>query len=83
VVVESEGSSVNSDDISKSLNNGEIFESLGVQNQGSVVAGISASLLALDIETWVNNLKGANVSVLIGLVGESSIDNNSIEVLSI
>jgi hypothetical protein len=41
VVVESEGSSVDSDDISDSVDNGEIFESLGEENKGSEVAVVS------------------------------------------
>ena len=56
-IVESKGGSVDTDDISNSGDDGEIFESLGIEDEGSVVAGISSSLLALNVEALVNNLE--------------------------
>lgn len=81
VVVESEGSSVDSDDVSDSLDDWQIFESLGVENEGGVVAGVSGSLLVFDVEGWINDLEGADVSLLVGLVWESGINDNCIKVL--
>ena len=56
-IVESEGGSVDTDDVSNSGDDGEIFESLGVENEGGIVAGITSSLLALNVEALVNNLE--------------------------
>ena len=56
-IVESKGGSVDTDNISNSGDDGEIFESLGIEDEGSVVAGISSSLLALNVEALVNNLE--------------------------
>ena len=81
VVVESESGSVDSDDVSDSLDDWEIFESLGVENEGGIVAGVTGSLLVLDVEGWINDLEGADVSIRAGLVWESSINDSSIEVL--
>ena len=74
---------MDSNDISNSLNNGEIFESLGVEDKSSIVTGVTGSLLTLDVETGVDDLEGADVAVLVGLVGEGSIDNNTVNVLGI
>ena len=81
VVVESEGGSVHSDDISDSLDDRQVFESLSVEHQSGIVTGIPSALLALDVERWVHNLEGADVSVLVGLVWESGINHHGVEVL--
>lgn len=83
MVVESEGGSVDSDDISKSGNNGEIFKSLGIDDESGVVAGISSSFLTLKVEAGVNDLQGADVLVFVGLVRERSIDDGGVEVLGL
>ena len=72
---------MDSDDVSDSLDDWQIFESLGVENKGGIVAGVTSSLLVLDVEGWINDLEGADVSLLVGLVGEGSINDNCIEVL--
>ena len=72
---------MDSDDVSKSVNDGEIFESLCVQDKGGVIAVITSSLLLLEVERWINDLKRADVSLLVGLVWEGCINNNSVEVL--
>ena len=82
-VVEAEGRSVDTDNVTKAGDNGEIFESLGVKDKSGVVRSITGSLLGLDVERWINDLKRANVSLLVGLVGEGSIDNNTIDVLRV
>ena len=73
---------MDSDDVSNSVDDGEIFESLGVEHQGSVVAGITSSLLALEVEGRIYDLERADVSLLVGLVGEGGVDDNCVEVLS-
>jgi hypothetical protein len=85
VVVKSEESSVDSDHVSDLLNNGEIFESLGIQDQGGEIRSISSSLLVFDVETGIDDLQGADVLVLIIVdsVGEGSVDDGGIEMLSL
>ena len=61
---------MDSNDIPDSLNDGEIFESLGVEDDGGEVSAISGSFLVLHVETCVNHLEGADVLILVGLVGE-------------
>jgi hypothetical protein len=63
------------------LDDGQIFEPLGVENKGGVVAGVTGSLLILDMEGWINDFEGADVSLLVGLVWEGGINDNCIEVL--
>ena len=74
---------MDTDDVSKAGDDGEIFESLGVEDKSSVVTGVTGSLLTLDVETGVDDLEGADVAVLVGLVGEGGIDNNTVNVLGI
>jgi hypothetical protein len=81
VVVESEGSSVDSDDVSDSVNDGQIFESLGEEDEGGEVAVFSGSLGVLDVKTLVDDLEGTDVSVVGGLVGEGGVNNDGVEVL--
>ncbi len=64
MVVESEGGSVDSDDISDSVDDGEIFESLGEEDEGGEVAVISGCLGVLDVKTLVDDLEGTDVSVI-------------------
>ena len=72
---------MNTDDVSEAGDDGEILESLGVEDEGGEVAGVSSSLLGLDVEAGVNDLERADVSVLVGLVWEGGIDDNSVKVL--
>jgi hypothetical protein len=74
---------VNTDDVTEAGDNRKIFESLSIKDEGGVVRSITGSLLGLDVERWINDLKRANVSLLVGLVGEGGIDDNTIDVLGI
>ena len=82
-IVEAEGGSVDADDVTEAGDDGEVLESLGVEDEGGEVRGVAGSLLALDVERGINDLQGADVSVLVGLVGEGSIDDDTIDVLGI
>jgi hypothetical protein len=62
---------VDSDDISKSVDNWEILESGGVDNNGSI-----GTLL---VKSWIDNLEGADESVGVDLVWECGIDDDTIE----
>ena len=68
-------SSVDSDDISESMDDGEVLESLGVDDNLSVVS------LGGGVEGGVDDLKDANVSILLYLVGEGGINDHSVEVV--
>jgi hypothetical protein len=74
---------VNTDHIAKAGNDGKILEALGVENEGGVVGVITGALLALKIERGIDDLEGADISVLVGLVGEGCIDDNTVDVLSL
>ena len=73
-VEKSEVGSVNSNDISESVNDWEVFESLSINDNGSVI------VLCLLVESWVDNFKGANVSLAVDFVWEVSIDDHTIDV---
>jgi len=82
-IVETEGGSVDTDDVSKASDYRQILESLGVEDEGCVVAGIARPLLGLDVETGINNLEGTDVSLIVGLVREGGINDNTIDMLSL
>ena len=73
VLPDSHVSSVDSDDISESVDDWEVLELVGIDDNGGI-----GTLLE---ESWVNNLKRADESVLVDLVWESSVNNDTIEVL--
>lgn len=81
LIVDSELSSVNSNHISDSVNNGEIFKCFCKDGKGSVIACITGSLLVLNVKTGVNNFEVAKVKSILGFVGERSINDDSIEVM--
>ena len=66
--------SVDSNDITESVDDWDILESLGVDDDLSVV------LLTLGVEVWVDDLEGADKSVWLDLVWESGINDDTIEV---
>jgi hypothetical protein len=74
---------VDTDDISETGDDGQVFESLGVEDESGIVAGVSGSLLGLDVEAGINDLERADVSLVVGLVGEGGIDDDSIDVLGL
>jgi hypothetical protein len=39
--------------------------------------------LGLDVERRIDDLEGADVSLLVGLVGEGSINDNTVDVLGV
>ena len=78
VVVHTEGSSMETDDITGSEDDGEILESLGVHDDAGVVGTLGSS-----VEGWVDNLQGANVEFGVDLVGEVGVDDDTVDVLGI
>ena len=72
---------MNADDVSDALGDGEIFEMLGEDNDGSEV--VVSSLGTLLVEGGINNFEGANILLLARFVGESSIDNNTVDVVRV
>ena len=78
VVIDSEGGSVDSDDVSHSVDNWEILKSVSEDNEvGPVV------FLARSVEGSVNDLEGADESVLGHLVGEGGINDDSVDVVGL
>ena len=71
VVVLSHVGGVDSDNISKSVDDWKIFESCSINNNGSV-----GTLL---VESWINNLEGADESVTVDFVWECGINYDTIE----
>jgi len=79
VLVHAEGSAMETDDVADAGGNWEVFETLSIDdNSGKVVI---SGLSALVVERRVNNLEGANVSLRVDLVGESSVNNNTVDVV--
>lgn len=78
LVVDLEVSSVDSDDISDSVDEWEILELVGIDDN------LSPVIFLLWVESWVNNLHGADESWLSGfqdlLEWERGIDDDSVEV---
>lgn len=78
VFVDSHGGSVNADDVSESVDDGEVFESGGENDEvGPVV------FLAGAVERSIDNLEGADESVLGDLVREGSVNDDTIDVGSV
>lgn len=71
-LVDSELGSVHSDDVTDSVHDGEVLELVGVDDDGSEGSFV--------VEGWVNNLEGADELVSLNLVGESGINDHTIEV---
>jgi len=74
---ESEHGTVDADDITNAVNNGEVLEALGVDDDGGVRLAAG-----LGVESRVNDLEGAD-EVLFTLVREGSINDDTIEVAGI
>ena len=76
IVVHSEGSSVESDNVSKSENDGKVFKSLGVDDDRGMAAALGAG-----VEARVDDFERADVELLVDLVREGGINNDTIDVL--
>jgi len=72
VLVDSHVGSVDSDDVSKSVDDREVLELVGIDHDGGVGT--------LVVEGGVNDLEGADESVSVDFVGESGINDDTIEV---
>ena len=77
-VVNAKFSAVETDDVADLADNGEVLEAVGVDdNLGPVVIGW---FTALGVKGGIDNLEGTDVFVAGYLVGEGSIDNNTVDV---
>jgi hypothetical protein len=72
VLIDSHVGSVDSNDVSESVDDWEVLEFAGIDDN----VGIGTFL----VESWVNNLEGANESLRVDFVWESGINNHTIEV---
>jgi len=77
--VDAEGGSVDADDIANAVGDWEILEALGVDYDGGIV--VFSGFGTLLVEGGVDDFKGANILLLVDFVGESSIDNNTVDVV--
>jgi len=73
--VDADGSSVQAEDVSNAVGDGEIFETSGRDNDSSEVVVFSLGYLL--VEGGVNNFEAANIPAA-HFVGESRIDNNTV-----
>ena len=71
-LVESELSSVDSDDVTNSVDDWEVLELVGIDDDRGVGS--------LVVESWVDNLEGADELVGLNLVWEGGINDDTIEV---
>jgi hypothetical protein len=78
VFVHSHGGSVDSDDVSESVDNWEVLKSVGEDDEGSPVV-----LLAGSVERVINDLERADESVLGHLVGEGGINDHTVDVVGL
>ena len=65
-----------SDNVSKSENDGKVFKSLGVDDDRGVAAALGSS-----IKARVDNFERADVEFLVDLVREGGINDDTIDVL--
>lgn len=75
VVIDSQISSVNSNDITKSMDDWEVLKSLSIDDNLSEVV-----CLGLWVESWVNHLEGADESIRVNFIWESCVNYDTIEV---
>ena len=65
---------MDSNDITNSVDDWEVLESGGIDDN------LSPVLFVLWVEGWINDLDGANESLAVDFVWEGSISDNTIEV---
>ena len=70
----SQVSSVNSNNVTDSVNNREVLESIGIDDN------LSPVLFIFWVEGWIDDLQGADKSVTVSFVREGGINDNTIEV---
>ena len=88
-LVETKGGSMDTDDITDTGDDREVFETLGVEDKGGEVGGIRVWGFAgfggvFDIDARIHDFYGADVPLWIistGFIRKASIDNHSIEML--
>ena len=74
VIVESKRSAMDANDVTDSVDNGEVLEATGVQDNCGVVCVFSA------VKAGVYNLERADEASLVDFVGEGGVDNDTINV---
>ena len=78
VVVHAEGCAMETDDVSETKNDGEVLEAVGVHDDAGVITTLGAS-----VEGGVGNLERADVELLVDLVGEGSINDDTVDVVGL
>ena len=78
VAPHAEGGSVETDNVTETEHDGEVLEALGVHDDGGVIATLGAG-----VEGGVGNLEGAHIQLAVDLVGEASVDDDTVDVLGL
>jgi len=81
VLVHTKYGSVETDDITNFVADGEIFETLCVNNNCCEV--VISCFTALWVKGWIDNFKGADILILWNLMGEGCINDNSVNVMGV
>ena len=68
---------MNSDDISDSVNDGEILESVGIDHN------LSPVVLGLWVKSGVNDLEDTDESIGLQFIGEGGVDDDTVEVVGL
>jgi len=76
VVVHAECCSVKTDNISEAEHDGKVFEAVSVHDDARVVGALGAC-----VERWVSNFERANIEVFGAFVGESGINDDTVNVM--
>ena len=78
VVVHAEGSAMEADHVTEAEDDGEVLEAVGVHDDGGVVAALGAG-----VDARVNDLERAAVELLVDLVGEGGVNDNTVAVVEL
>ena len=77
-IVEAKSSSVDTDHVTETGDDGKVLKALSVENKSSELI-----LLSLHVDARINDLERADVALLVGLVGEGGIDDHTEDVLGL
>jgi hypothetical protein len=77
-IVEAKSSSVDTDHVTETGDDGKVLKALSVENKSSELV-----LLSLHVDARINDLERADVALLVGLVGEGGIDDHTEDVLGL
>jgi hypothetical protein len=74
LVVQSEGGAMDTDDVTNTVDNWEVFKAVGINDNSCVVLVLGA------IEAGVDNLEGADEAAFVDFVWEGGVNDHTIDV---